>query len=51
MLVLMFQVTLKTHLEPPKTVLQPELENNFLSLILSGDRGVQQYMWFCGFVN
>ena len=48
MLVLTFQVTFKTHLELPEAVLQPDFENNFLCLILLGDRGaLQQYMWFC----
>ena len=48
MLVLTFPVTFKTHLEPLEAVLQPDLENNFLCLILSGDRGgLQKYMWFC----
>ena len=28
-----------THLAPTKVVLKPDLENNFLCLILSGDRG------------
>ena len=45
---LMFQVTFKMHLEPPKAVFQPNLDNNFLCLILSGNRGgLQQYEWFC----
>ena len=48
MLVLTFQVMFKTHLEPPEAVLQPDFENNFLCLILLGNRGgLQQYMWFC----
>ena len=48
MLVLTFQVKFKTHLEPPEAVLQPDLENTFLCLILSGDHGdLQQYMWLC----
>ena len=34
--------------EPPKAVLQPDLENTFLCLILSGDRGgLQQYILVC----
>ena len=47
-LVLTFQVTFKTKLDPPEVVLKPDLENNFICLILSCDPGgLQQYMRFC----
>ena len=46
MLVLTFQVTFKMLLGPPEALLQPDLENNFLCLILLSDRGcLQKYMW------
>ena len=47
--VLTFQVTFRTHLEPPEAVLQPDLETNFFAL--SYRAIVEVYNCTYGFVN